>query len=205
MNCSTPGSSVLHHLLEPAQIHDHVPLYHAHVSFYTECQSCLCARSLRRVRLFAPRGLWPPGSSVRGTCQARTRVGCRFLLQGTSGPRGWACISCTGRRFFTPGATTGYVCQSEGSKLAAKHSKHFTFSKLCRLPPSPDLCLCDSNALSWLELSREKLRQASFPQQRQQTLIFSKPLWEETGWWYQNLATYRKRNRFLQANFLQGS
>ena len=50
--------------------------------------------------------------------------------------------------FFTPGATKGYVCQSEGFKLAAKHSKHFTFSKLYCLPPSPNLCLCDSNALS---------------------------------------------------------
>ena len=41
----------------------------------------------------------PPGSSVRGISQARKRVGCHFLLQGSSRPRDWthiSCISCIG-------------------------------------------------------------------------------------------------------------
>ena len=35
-----------------------------------------------------------PGSSIHGILQARTRVGCHFLLRGSSPPRNWTCISC---------------------------------------------------------------------------------------------------------------
>ena len=56
-------------------------------------------KSLSRVRLFA--NSWPPSSSVHGILQARILewVAISFY-RGSSQPRNWTCISCTGRRIL---------------------------------------------------------------------------------------------------------
>ena len=58
---------------------------------YSVAQSC--------PTLCDPMDCSPPGSSVHGISQARQRVSCHFLLQGSSRPRDWThifCISCIG-------------------------------------------------------------------------------------------------------------
>ena len=61
---------------------------------------CLIAKLCLTLR--DPKDCSLPGSSVLRISQAKnTGVGCHFLLQGSSQPRNWTCISCFAGRFFT--------------------------------------------------------------------------------------------------------
>ena len=73
-----------------------------HTRFVLTGPVCMCAHSLRRVRLFFdPMDCSLPGSPVHGISQARKQESVVIsFFRGSSRPRDQTCIFCTGRQIL---------------------------------------------------------------------------------------------------------
>ena len=96
----------------------------------------MCTQS--RLTLCDPRDCSPPGSSVYGILQARTRVGCHFLLQGISPTRGFEPTSP-----MSPALAGGFCTAQPPGKPSAQQVPLKTHPLTLSIPArftAPSLC-----------------------------------------------------------------